>query len=556
MKHTLMLQDGKALEAIKKGVEAIVEPVKRTLGPECGSTLMYRTFNRGPRNVDDGFYTAEVIVPKDPFTRLVADFFKEAVKRTNQIVGDGTSTTAVIAGTLFQHVYEKLSPKIQGFTAAKATTKHGVMALKREILAKANEIKEQIRKVSKPVKTLQELEKISAISLGDDNEISKAVAKLAWEVGTDGFIDVVEGYKGEVEIERADGFRFSAKIADKVFVNKKERFEMIVEDAAIFITNHKLDNDVLVQYIITKCAESKIVFVAPDFSQLVLAKMALSQKTGVFAWPVKVPSLRTEQMEDMAIFTDAILVDKNKGQKLENINGKECGRLQKIIVKDVESREDAIIMGGKGENGTAVKDRIKVLQGQLAETKEPQFKKLMERRIASMASGGGVIRVGAATEAESLPLKLKVEDDVYACRAALRSGFVKGGGLCLKEIADELPDDHILKSALLAPYNQIQANAEGNLTIGKDVIDPTDAVYFALEHAASVVSSLITVKNLIPEAPEVEQGEGEMAIAKAINSYVSAWKREKGIMTENEKLAEQDARGGMTEDEVVALDNG
>ena len=173
-----------------------------------------------------------------------------------------------------------------------------------------------------------------------------------------------------------------------------------------------------------------------------------------------------------------------------------------------------------------------------------------------MASAGGVIRVGSPTDAESLPLKLKIEDDVFACRAALKSGYVKGGGLCLKEIADKLPEGHILKDALLAPYKQIQTNAGGNLDIGKDIIDPADAVYYAVEHATSVVASLITVGNLIVEEPENEAGEGEKEIAKAINGYTMLIKKEKGLMTENEKLAESDANGGMTMEEITSLDNG
>jgi len=174
---------------------------------------------------------------------------------------------------------------------------------------------------------------------------------------------------------------------------------------------------------------------------------------------------------------------------------------------------------------------------------------LVERRIASLAAKGGVIRVGAPTEAESLPLKLKVEDVKFACRAALRGGYVKGGGLCLKEIAETLPDTHILKRALHAPYNQIQENAGGILEIPDDIIDPTEAIYYGVEHATSTVASLITVKTLVVEEPEIQTGEGEMAMAKALNQFVLAWKREKNIMTENERAMYDDGRLGLTDDE-------
>ena len=552
MKHTLIAQDGQALRYIKQGVDLIYGAVKRTLGPEAGTTLMYRTFNRGPRNVDDGFYTAEVIIPKNPFVKLASEFFKEATMRTNRKVGDGTSATTVVAGVLFNDVYSKLQAKTQGYSSGK--TSGGVMQMKRDILESAKEVKESITKSAKPIKSLADLQKIASISLGEDGELSKTIASMAFDVGVDGFIDVVEGHKGEVETEVIKGMRFPAKVCGKAFVNKPERFEMVVEDCPVFITNYKMDNDLLSRFVVSKFESTKAILIAPDFSEQVLVNMVLARQNGTFLWPVKVPSLRTEQMEDLAVYCGAKLYDKNKGDKLEHFKKEDLGSLEKLIVKDVETKEDAIALGGRGIGDVAA--RIKTLRGQLEETKEPQFKMLMERRIASMASAGGVIRVGSPTDAESLPLKLKIEDVVYACKAALKSGYVKGGGVCLKEIADKLPDEHILKTALLAPYKQIQENAGGSLDIGKDVIDPADAVYYAVEHATSVVSSLITVKNLIPEAPENEAGEGEMAIANAIDGYVKAWKREKGIMTENEKLQQQDMNGGLSAEESIMLDNG
>ena len=582
---TIVLSNKHVLEVLKKGVDSIAIPVGRTLGPEAGTTLMYRTYNRGPRNVDDGFYTAEAIVPKNPFTRLVAEFFKEATMRTNRKVGDGTSATTVIAGSLFNEIYAKLQSKMQGYSSGMKTEEKGTMQLKREILAKSKEIKEKIREVSKPVKSLAELEKISAISLGEDGDISKMVAKLAYEVGVDGFIDVVEGHKGEIEVEKVEGMRFYAKICGKAFVNKPERHEMVIDDSPIFITNHKLDNDLLARFMIEKFQATKVIIIAPDFSDQVLVNMVLARQNGTFIWPVKAPSVRTEVMEDIAIYCGAKLYDKNKGDKLQNVKKEDLGYLERLIVKDVETREDAIALGGRGTKemqifdikdvettshkgnkviekrkvqkiSSGVAERIKILKGQLIETKEPQFQMLMQRRIASMASAGGTIRVGSPTDEESLPLKLKIEDDVFACRAALKSGYVKGGGLCLKEISDKLPEDHILKQALLSPYNKIQENAGGSLEISKDVIDPTDAVYYSVEYATSVVASLITVENLIVEEPEIQNGEGEQAIAKSINNFLFAWKKKEGLLSESEKAIMSDATGGISQEEITSFDNG
>lgn len=556
-KTTIVKSDKTVLDILKKGVDAVVGPVSKTFGPEAGTTLMYRTYNRGPRNVDDGFYTSEVIVPKDPHVRLVSEFFKEATMRTNRKVGDGTSATTIIAGALFNDIYSKLSPKVQGFSNKQTNKNLGVMAMKKEILKEAEIIKKQITDSAKPVKDIKDLEKISAISLGESNELSKTVAKLAWEVGKDGFIDVVEGYKGEVEVERVEGLRFRAKIADKAFLTNKEQFKMEVEDCPVFITNHKFDNPQLMKFLVEEVYknETKIIFIAPDFSTQILQQMALSFQSGLRLWPVKVPSIRTEQLEDMAIFMGAKFVDKNKGMKLEMMQGNELGRLAKLIVYDVETSDDAVAIGGAGEKSQALKDRIKTLKGQLIETKEHQFKMLMERRIASISSSGGTIRVGSPTDAESLPLKLKIEDVVGACRASLRGGYVKGGGMCLKEIADKLDDTHILKSALLSPYQQIQTNS-GGITVGKDIIDPAEAIYYAVEHATSVVSSLITIKTLVVEEPEIEQGSATMELANAVRKAVYYWAKEKNILSDNEKLAMQDANGGLDFEDKVMLDNG
>lgn len=569
MKHTLIAQDLQALTHIKKGVNIIYEAVRRTLGPEAGTTLMYRTYNRGPRNVDDGFYTSEVIIPKDPFVKLASEFFKEATMRTNRKVGDGTSATTVVAGVLFNEIYTKLHEKAQGYGNQLAS---GVMALKKEILAEAEKIKVKIKETAKPIESLEELERISAISLGEDNEISKKIAEMAYKVGTNGFIDTVEGHKGEIEYGLIEGMRFYAKPCGKAFLNNPARHEMVIEDCPVLITNQTLDNDTLVRYIVgERLKTTKLCIIAEDFSEQVLINMVLARNNGAFIWPVKAKSLRTEQMEDIATYCGAKLFDKSKGTKLQNVQEGDLGYFSRLIVKDVEAREDAILLGGQGtktetftkkEDGktvsfesTPIEERIKVLKGQLEEETDQGLQKLLERRIASMASAGGVIRVSTPTDAETLPLKLKIEDVVYACKAALRGGYVKGGGLALKEIADELPENHILKTALLAPHKQIQENS-GGIEIADTVIDPAEAVYYAVEYATSVVASLITVKNLIPEAPEAEAGEGEREMAKALHHYVLAWKKKEGLLTESEKQMWKDQMGGKTIDEALYLDNG
>lgn len=554
MKNTLTLLDDRARAAIKKGVTAIYDPVRRTLGPQGRNALIYRTFNRGPRITNDGVTVAEVIEPKDAFIKLAAGAFKEMCKRTNEKAGDGTTTTAVIGGKLYETIEKRLAEDASSFTSKRTT---GVMSIRRDILAEATQVKEAIKKVAKKVTKLEDLEKVAVVSV-EDEELGKTIAKMAWECGVEGFIDTVEGYKGEIETELIKGMRFPAKVAAKVFVNNPARYEMIAQDCAVIITNYALDNAAQMAAPMQSINRftSKLIIVAPSFSDNVLVNALNSTKAGFFIYPVAVPSLRTDQLQDLAVYCGATLIDKNTGKRLENVSQHELGFLEKLIVKDTEAKEDAVATGGKGTieaaGKSAIQERIETLKGQMAETREDKFKKLIERRIASMGSAVGIIRVGSSTNADGLYRKLKVEDAVYACKAALRGGYVKGGGLCLKEIAETLPENSLLKPALLAPYEQIKENAGGDVEIGKDIIDPAEAVYYAVDHATSVVANLATVEIIIPEEPEKETGDGEMAIARAVNELSIAIKRHLGLLKESEEEAERDrlALG----DEMVAND--
>jgi chaperonin GroEL len=569
MRPTKTIVGSKAKNAILKGVNAIYNPVRATFGPEGKNALLYRTMNRGNRITNDGVTVADCQEPKDQFIRMAADTFKESCKRTNEKVGDGTTCTTILGGKLFNEIYKQIDESNNEFT--EKSSRVGVMTLKKQILDSAEVIKEEILKSAKKVKTLKELEKIAIVSV-EDEKIGKIVAKMAWDVGIDGFIDVIEGYKGEIETEVIKGMRFPAKVPAKAFVNNPNRYEMVAVDCPIIITNYALDNagNVATTFKNLSNTTSKIIVVAPSFSENVLVNMVNATKNGYFFYPVLAPSLRTEQFEDLAIYCGANFIDKNKGLKLQNIRPEDIGFIEKIVVKDSENKEDAVITGGMGTKNesnpiikqkagfteepekTKVEERIEILKGQLAETKQENFKKLLERRIASMASAIGIIRVGDSTQASSLYRKLKIEDAVYACKAGLRGGFVKGGGLCLKEIADKL-DDNILKETILAPYEQIQSSVEGGIEIGEDIIDPAEAIYYAVEHATQVVANLITVDSMTVEIEDSAPEEGSYAIAKAINELVITERINKGQLKDAEKEFERDELNGMTIDEFVYL---
>ena len=556
MRTTQTLLGAQAIQAIRRGVNAIYEPVRRTFGCAGKNALLFRTMNRGNRIVNDGVTVAECIEPRDKFVRQAAQTFKEACKKTNEKVGDATTATVILGGKLFNEIYKKIDDT-QSLLGSGGL---GTMELKKRILEEAKNVKTEIKKSAKKIKTLEELEKVSIVSV-EDEKIGKIVAKMVWDVGVDGYIDVVEGYKGGIETEVIKGMRFPAKVPAKAFVNNPARFEMGVVDCPIIITNHSMDNvgDFAGSFNEINKNTSKLVVVAPAFSENVLVNFVKAAEKGFFIFPVQAPSLRTEQFIDLAIYCEAEFIDKNKGKKMRNITVDDLGNIEKITVKDTSAKEDAVIIGGQGtkkieidkENiklkKTKVEEHIEILKGQLEETKLIQFKRFFERRIASMASAVGIIRVGASTDAQSLYEKLKIEDAVYACKAALRGGYVKGGGLCLKEIAEKLEDGNILKETLLAPYNQIQSSVDGGIDIGEDIIDPAEAIYYAVEHSTQVVANLITCDILVAEEEDPIPESGNFAIAKMFQEFMLSDKINKGQLKEGEREMYIDSLGGMNE---------
>lgn len=526
-KETKVALHKDARKHIISGVKAIYDPVRLTLGPEGGNALLYRTFGRGARITNDGKTIAGTIEPKNEFQAIVAQTFREACERTDSEAGDGTTTTTVLAGHLTISLIEELLENSDGFVNTKSS---GVITIKNELLEAVKEVVDAIKKRSQKIESKEELEKIAAVSV-ENTELGKIIAEMVWSVGEYGSVDVVEGHKGKIETEIVPGMRFPAKVAGKAFINNAARSEMVMQDVPVLITNYALDNVNEVGDLIGKLLQEtegkKLAILAPSFGEDVLVQLlstCLKRKqdgtyasTGYELYPVHVPSLRTEQFQDVSAYAGATFIDKAEGKKLQTTSAVDLGFIEKLVVKDVDAREDAVATGGKGQETDAVKDRIKELEERLKEGfKIETHKKLVEKRIASLAASVGIIRVGAQSQAEARYLKLKLEDAVYAAKAAMEEGYVKGGGLCLKEIAEELPQSRLTET-LKRPYKQIIENAEEEIEIGEDIIDPAKVVRLAVENAVSVASHLITVKALIPEARDVTPGEGYNSIAQALN---------------------------------------
>lgn len=548
-RNTQLVLNQEAREKIKRGVNKVYDAVRQTLGPEGSNGLLFGTFGRSQRITNDGVTISECIQPKDPFEKLAADTIKETARKTNEKVGDGTTTTVVIAGKLLNEAFSKLSDGVIRGKGAR-----GVMQIKKEILEAGRDVLERIPLASKKIETKEDLEKIATVSV-EDKELGKIIADVSWQVGVDGYIDIVDGFKGGVETELTYGMRFPAKVPAHVFVNKPDRYEMVAEDCPVVVTNYSLDTIRQITFLNQEdfLKSAKIVILAPKFSEQVLLEFVKARQNNLWAFPVKVPSLRTEQFEDVSIYFGAKFIDKNSGRKLQDIKFTDAGFIEKLIVKEVELSEEALARGGKGEK-VELGMRIETLKKQIEETKIDSHKKLLERRIASMASATGLIKVGAATDSEKIYKKKKIEDAVYACKAALQEGYVEGGGLCLKRIAEELPES-LLTSALKAPYEQIQENAETEFEIKPEVIDPVKAVRLSVEHAISAVAHLITCKVIVAEEPEVDPGEGYKQIAEAINRYTISWARKEGLIKDSNLELEREAANMRQYEEAKETDD-
>ena len=409
----------------------------------------------------------------------------------------------------------------------------GVQKAKRELLEASKLVVEEIKSVAKKIKSLEELEKIAIISV-EDEKVGKTIAKMSWEIGSNGHIDVVDGYKREIETEIIKGMRFAAKVPAHVFVNNEARYEMVINDSPVIVTNYAIDTVHQLTFVNQFAKKGKIVILAPSFSEQVLMECVRAIKNNFHIFPVKTPSLREEQYDDVSVYFGATFIDKTAGRKLENIKEEHAGFVEKMIVKETEAIEDAAAIGGGGEKTLGVAARIGVLKEKIEETRIDSHKKLLERRIASLSSAIGVIRVGSPSYTQNYYTKKKVEDAVYACKAALEEGYVEGGGLCLKKIAEKLPES-LLTSALKAPYEQIKENSEvGELEITESIIDPAKAVRLSVEHAVSVVSHLITVKMVIPEEAELTPYDGYKEMANAISMFTKYYARQHGLIKDSE----------------------
>jgi len=478
-------------EKLKKGIDKVCDVVKLTLG-SAGRNVIIERPGRVPRITNDGVSVARQIILQDPVEDLGAQSVINVAVKTNQEVGDGTTTSMVLAQKIVDKVWKKLAE------SEHLIRKEGnVMDIYRQIDKECQEVVEKIKKISRPVKKKEEVERVAIVSL-ENEEMGKKVAEIINKLGKYAHVSVEEGFASETRTEVVSGMKIKGKyISEKLAITPRK--EAIIEDPLILVFKGQIETQFELKAVcdgLLKQGKTSLVVIADSFSKEIEPFAVINlQKKSFYCLCVKAPSLTTEEMEDVAIYTGATFFDPAQDRDFRKlgVTMDDFGRAKKIVV----DRNDTFIIQGKGDK-KKIQERIEDLKEQQKLEKTDMFRKRIGRRISALSGGVGLIEVGTETDVERGYLKLKVEDAVCACKAAMEEGIVPGGGLCLKRIADEMPNDSLLKEALSAPYEQIQENAGESLKIDeRKIIDPAKVVRVALQNACSFAQTLITVEAAI-----------------------------------------------------------
>lgn len=513
---------------IKAGVDKMADAVRVTLGPRGRSVVLDKKFG-SPDVIDDGVTIAKEIELEDPFENIGAQLIKEVASKTNDVAGDGTTTATVLAHAL-------LSEGIKNITAG-ANPTH----IKRGIEKAVKEITKKIREMHKPVKTKEEKAQIATIS-SNDRVIGDLIAQAMEKVGHEGVITIEEGKSAETTLEVVEGMQFDRGYISPYFVTDAERMETVLEDCQILIADKKISamNDLLP--VLEKIVQSgkPFLIIAEDIEGEALATLVVNKLRGTLkGCAVKAPGFgdrRKEMLADIAILTGGEVISEERGMKLDKAEVTMLGKAKRVVI----DKENTTIVGGAGSD-KEIKDRIKQLRTQIAETTSEYDKEKLEERLAKLSGGVAVISVGAATETEMKAKKSKVEDAKNATKAGVEEGLVPGGGVallrCEKALEtlkgkdeDEQTGINIVHKALSIPLRQIAENAglegsvitdkvrsmkdtegfdadKGNYTdlIKAGVVDPAKVVRTALENAASIAGTVLLTGAVVTDLPEKDK---------------------------------------------------
>ncbi len=519
-----IIYNEQARRALKEGVDTISDAVKVTLGPKGRNIAIAKSF--GSQVVTkDGVTVAKEIEEKDPFKNVGVEMIKEASSRVNDLAGDGTTTVTVlaqaIAGVGFKNVTAGANP----------------ISLKRGLDKATDVVLEELSKKAKKISSKEEIAQVATISTNNDSVLGEMIAGVFEKVGKDGVITVEEAKGFKDEVEYTEGMEFDNGYVSPYFVNNAETLEAVMDNPYIFITDKKLSNLQDIQAIAEKvlgAADRPLVIIAEEIENQALATLVVNKLRGTLdVVAVKAPGFgdrKKEMLKDLAVLTGADFVSEELGKTLESVDLIDLGSAKKVIV----TKEKTIIVEGKGEKKN-LEDRIKEIKAQIENTTSEYDKEKLQERLAKLAGGVAVIKVGAASEVEAKEKKMRIEDALNATRAAIEEGVVAGGGLALHnakkvlnkvklEDAEEQLGVEILRSVLSEPLKQIVENAgedgaviaskcEGSTgynaktgefvdMIKEGIIDPVKVTRLVLTNAVSVASMLITTEAVVADIPE------------------------------------------------------
>lgn len=485
------LSGEEARDKVVSGFNKLADSIGRTLGPAGRNAIIGRPF-QNPLMTNDGGTISKEFELEDEIEQLGVSVIRDATKRTDDNAGDGTTTTTVLLQAIVKEAIKKLDKK-----DAFSLNNSNPMAVRKEIDEACAKAEKLLIEKSTKIKTKKDLEHIAIISMEND-EVGKIIADLFDKIGKDGVVTVEDNQSFDIEAQVKEGLEIpNGLISPHMVTNQKG--EAVIEKPFILMTNESIGSSKQLVPIFNQIKDKtrQLVIFCESIEKEMITEFIIAKLNGSFSFLViKTPAGKPEVLEDIQAVIGGEIIDTQKGMSLANATIESLGTSDKVI----SNKDKTLIVGGKGN----VKEQIKKLKDELVKTDSQYEKNNLEKRIARLAGGIAVLRVGATTESEREYLKLKVEDAVNATKCALQDGYVKGGGLALKEVADELGDT-IITEALRSPYNKIQENAGGNLEIKSTVIDPTKVVLQALKNACSVAGLFITTEIAIADKKEDEK---------------------------------------------------
>ncbi len=515
-----------ARASLLKGVNILAAAVKATLGPKGRNVVIDKKFG-SPTITKDGVTVAKEIELKDPYEDMGAQMLKEVASKTSDVAGDGTTTATVLAQAIFREGLRNV------------TAGANPMGLKRGIERAVEAVVEELKRLSKSTKDKKEIAQVATIAANNDKTIGDLIADAMEKVGKDGVITVEESKSADTALDIVEGMRFDRGYLSPYFVTDPERMESVLEDALILIHEKKISvmKDMLPLLEQVARAGKPLLIIAEDVEGEALATLVVNKLRGTLhASAVKAPGFgdrRKSMLEDIATLTGGKAITEDLGIKLENIKLDDLGKAKKVVV----DKDNTTIVEGAGKQ-SAIEGRIKQIRAQIEETTSDYDREKLQERLAKLAGGVAVVKVGAATETAMKEKKARVEDSLNATRAAVEEGIVPGGGVALLRAAkaidklklegDEKVGAMIVRRALEEPIRQIVENAglEGSVVVEKvkaetvatrgfdaesmeyvdmmqaGIIDPAKVERVALENAASIASLLLTTEALVTDIPE------------------------------------------------------